>query len=57
MSCPKLFFVGYYFWCFVPGFFSTAFGEMMMNSAVGVASGDVFRYSYTCYFDSKRYDA
>jgi hypothetical protein len=34
------------------GFFSTAFGEMMMNSAVGVASGDVFRYSYTCYFDS-----
>jgi hypothetical protein len=34
------------------GFFSTAFGEMMMNSTVGVASGDVFRYSYTCYFDS-----
>ena len=25
---------------------------MMMNSTVGVASGDVFRYSYTCYFDS-----
>ncbi len=34
------------------GFFSTAFGEMMMNSTVGVASGDVFRYSYTGYFNS-----
>ncbi len=34
------------------GFFSTTFGEMMMTSTVGVASGDVFRYSYTCYFNS-----
>ena len=34
------------------GFFSTTFGKMMMTSTVGVASGDVFRYSYTCYFNS-----
>lgn len=32
------------------GSFSMAFGEMM--STVGVASGDVFRYGYTCYFNS-----
>lgn len=32
--------------------FSTTFGEMMMNSTVGVASGDIFRYGYTCYFNS-----
>jgi hypothetical protein len=31
--------------------FSAAFGEMM-TSTVGVASGDVFRYGYTCYFNS-----
>jgi hypothetical protein len=30
---------------------SMAFGEMM-TSTVGVANGDVFRYGYTCYFDS-----
>jgi len=30
---------------------SGAFGEIM-SSTVGVSSGDVFRYSYTCYFDS-----
>jgi hypothetical protein len=30
---------------------SMAFGEMT-TSSVGVASGDVFRYSYTCYFNS-----
>lgn len=34
------------------GFFSMAFGAMMMSSTVGVASGNVFRYSYTCYFNS-----
>jgi hypothetical protein len=33
------------------GSFSAAFGEMM-SSNVGVASGDVFRYGYTCYFNS-----
>jgi hypothetical protein len=33
------------------GSFSTAFGEMM-TSTVGVASGDAFRYGYTCYFNS-----
>jgi hypothetical protein len=33
------------------GSFSTTFGEMM-SSNVGVASGDVFRYGYTCYFNS-----
>ena len=33
------------------GSFSVAFGEMM-TSNVGVASGDVFRYGYTCYFNS-----
>ena len=33
------------------GSFSVAFGEMM-SSPVGVANGDVFRYSYTCYFNS-----
>ena len=33
------------------GSFSMAFGEMM-TSTVGVASGDVFRYGYTCYFNS-----
>ena len=33
------------------GSFSVAFGEMM-SSQVGVANGDVFRYSYTCYFNS-----
>ncbi len=33
------------------GSFSAAFGEMM-SSNVGVANGDVFRYSYTCYFNS-----
>jgi hypothetical protein len=33
------------------GSFSMAFGEMM-TPTVGVASGDVFRYSYTCYFNS-----
>jgi hypothetical protein len=32
--------------------FSTTFGEMMMSSTVGVASGDIFRYGYTCYFNS-----
>jgi hypothetical protein len=31
--------------------FSGVFGEMM-TSTVGVASGDVFRYSYNCYFNS-----
>ena len=31
--------------------FSVAFGEMM-SSPVGVANGDVFRYSYNCYFNS-----
>jgi hypothetical protein len=31
--------------------FNEAFGEMM-TSTVGVASGDVFRYGYTCYFNS-----
>ena len=35
----------------VLGSFSVAFGEMM-SSPVGVAKGDVFRYSYTCYFNS-----
>jgi hypothetical protein len=38
------------------GFFSTAFGEMMM-STVGVAKGDVFRYGYTCYFNSNNINA
>ena len=64
MSCIKLFFVGdssmrkilfsvlFILSVLFFGFFSTAFGEMMMNSTVGVASGDVFRYSYTCYFNS-----
>jgi hypothetical protein len=33
------------------GSFSTAFGEMM-SSTVGVAKGDFFRYSYSCYFIS-----
>jgi hypothetical protein len=33
------------------GALSMAFGEMM-TSTVGVASGDVFRYGYTCYFSS-----
>jgi hypothetical protein len=33
------------------GSFSAAFGEMV-SSNVGVASGDVFRYGYTCYFNS-----
>ncbi len=33
------------------GFLSGAFGEMM-SSSVGVAAGNVFRYSYTCYFMS-----
>ncbi len=33
------------------GCFSGAFGEMM-SSTVGVGTGDVFRYSYTCYFAS-----
>jgi hypothetical protein len=33
------------------GFSSVAFGEMM-SSTVGVATGDVFRYGYTCYFNS-----
>ena len=33
------------------GSFSAVFGEMM-SSPVGVANGDVFRYSYTCYFNS-----
>jgi hypothetical protein len=33
------------------GSFSVAFGEMM-SSPVGVANGDVFRYSYSCYFNS-----
>lgn len=32
------------------GSFSIVFGEMMSN--VGVASGDVFRYGYTSYFNS-----
>jgi len=38
------------------GFFSAVFGEMMM-STVGVAKGDVFRYSYTCYFNSNNPNA
>lgn len=33
------------------GCFSGVFGEMM-SSTVGVGTGDVFRYSYTCYFTS-----
>jgi hypothetical protein len=33
------------------GSFSVAFGEMM-SSPVGVGRGDVFRYNYTCYFNS-----
>jgi hypothetical protein len=33
------------------GSFSVAFGEMMSSNA-GVTSGDVVRYSYTCYFNS-----
>jgi hypothetical protein len=34
----------------ITGTFSLTFGEMITN--VGVARGDVFRYGYTCYFNS-----
>jgi hypothetical protein len=37
------------------GSFSGAFGEMMSNA--GVPSGDVFHYSYTCYFNSNNSNA
>jgi hypothetical protein len=37
--------------CVFSGSLSVVFGEMM-NFNVGVASGDNFRYSYTCYFHS-----
>lgn len=33
------------------GSFSSVFGEMM-SSVVGVTNGDVFRYGYSCYFNS-----
>ena len=33
------------------GLLNVAFGQMM-SSSVGVARGDFFNYSYTCYFDS-----
>jgi hypothetical protein len=33
------------------GSLSVAFGEMMSSTA-GVANGDIFRYGYTCYFNS-----
>ncbi len=46
-----LLFVFFIFGVLFLGSFSAAFGEMMM-STVGVARGDVFRYSYTCHFNS-----
>lgn len=43
--------MGVFILCVVfTGSFSYALGEMM--STVGVASGNVFRYSYVCYFNS-----
>jgi hypothetical protein len=50
-SMQKILFFGVIILCsLLLGSFSVAFGEMM--STVGVASGDVFRYGYTCYFNS-----
>jgi hypothetical protein len=46
-----LFFVFIFLSVLFIGSFSTTFGEMM-TSTVGVASGDAFRYGYTCYFNS-----
>jgi hypothetical protein len=47
----KILLLGFIILCVVfLGSFSMAFGEMMFT--VGVASGDVFRYGYTCYFNS-----
>ena len=46
-----LVFVFFIFGVLLFGSFSAVFGEMMMPT-VGVAKGDVFRYGYTCYFNS-----
>ena len=51
-----LVFVFFIFGVLFFGSFSAVFGEMMM-STVGVAKGDVFRYSYTCYFNSNNPNA
>ena len=38
------------------GSFSAVFGEMMV-STIGVAKGDVFRYSYNAYYNSNNLNA
>jgi hypothetical protein len=47
----KIFLLTFIISCLFLGSTSTVFGEMM-SSNVGVANGDVFRYSYTSYFHS-----
>ena len=47
----KIFLLTFIISCLFLGSMSTVFGEMM-SSNVGVANGDVFRYSYTSYFHS-----
>jgi len=47
----KILFLGVFILCILfNSSFNSALGEMM--STVGVATGDVFRYSYVCYFNS-----